>query len=158
MNGITRLTWSVLNAAEVERFVIERKVNESTWEVIKIVNPANNSSTYTTADVTPQKGNNFYRLRIIETDQQIHYSSTRKIVVTDKNSNINIYPNPARRNITVKGLSSNETLLILDLAGKIVHRQQLPSGQGERQVALPQLVPGMYIIRIREFTERLAVY
>ncbi len=60
--------------------------------------------------------------------------------------NITVYPNPARDNITIKGLTGNETIQIADVTGRIV--KQVKSKVQQESIGISDLREGIYHIVI----------
>ncbi len=69
---------------------------------------------------------------------------------------VSIWPNPAQRFFVVKSSKSTPCdVSVFDVAGKLVHAQQnvLPN----TEVALPELTPGAYLVRIAQEETRTAI-
>ena len=58
---------------------------------------ANNSviNDYSWIDAYPKQGNNFYRISSNDIDGKTQYTNTMKIYISQNNSSIQVYPNPA---------------------------------------------------------------
>jgi hypothetical protein len=86
-------------------FAIERSDNDISWESIGYVKGIGNSNVsldYTFLDYEPLMGNNYYRLRQIDLDGQIEFSSVCHVLFTEKKpSKLIVYPNPNNGRFTL---------------------------------------------------------
>lgn len=64
------------------------------------------------------------------------------------------YPNPARRQVTVRGVAAGEPLHLLDLAGRVVRHYPSPT----TILDLQGISPGLYLLRQGVHTTRLVVH
>jgi hypothetical protein len=62
----------------------------------------------------------------------------------DENTEIVIFPNPARSNLTITGINQNSIISIYDMAGNLKLFQIIV----DNQINIVQLIPGIYILRI----------
>jgi hypothetical protein len=75
--------------------------------------------------------------------------------------NIEIYPNPVHRELSVEGVPNKSIISIISLSGKKVLRQEYI--EKNQQVLLPEIAPGVYIINIEtpeartKFSKRIIV-
>jgi hypothetical protein len=157
-NEAVELTWEILNTEDVLSFQVERGNSSFNMEPLFIVDPIDNISKYAIKDETPIAGNNFYRLKIIEKNQQWKYSTVKKIFIGKNSSSIRIYPNPAQHMITISGTDGQDEMLLYDISGKLIIRKRLNANQSSIEVNLPCLTTGIYVIRIGQHLEKLAVY
>jgi hypothetical protein len=71
--------------------------------------------------------------------------------VASEVSNVLIYPNPNKGTFTVQYERDTEglTLTIMELTGKVVHQEMLPTGLLQKEVITDNLETGFYLISIR---------
>ena len=85
------LEWKTGDETNLKNFVIDRKTQQTTYVDLSAVNPKGSNSFYTYVDESVYKSSNYvftYRLRIVDLDQKISYSS--EVVVSPS-------PNDVRR-------------------------------------------------------------
>jgi hypothetical protein len=78
-----RLEWETGDENNVKNFVIERESQESSFIEIEKVNPKGNNSFYSYLDDSIFKTSEYvfrYRLKIVDTDGQVSYSSEISVV------------------------------------------------------------------------------
>jgi uncharacterized repeat protein (TIGR02543 family) len=65
-----------------------------------------------------------------------------------KTSDLQIYPNPAKDNITINGVQQGETITITDLSGRVVvgANNYLPSQNGTITIDVSNLAAGAYLV------------
>ncbi|MBM3447717.1 MAG: T9SS type A sorting domain-containing protein [Bacteroidetes bacterium] len=73
--------------------------------------------------------------------------------IAEGKNEIQLYPNPARTQITIKGLEKGMLLEVLDLTGRIVHTEKVTTEQMQLNVAKWQT--GLYLVRVGGTTLRL---
>jgi len=107
---------------------------------------------YSFVDVSPPAGRSFYR--IVETDAagEQRYTAIISVMRVGEAAAFQIYPNPAHGSFTIQlNNATNEVVdvAIEDLSGSTVYRSSVAAMDGRVPVAnVPQLVPGMYMIRV----------
>jgi hypothetical protein len=101
-------------------------------------------------DLSPLPGLNYYRLKTLDADGKISYSST--VVLFNKESGyeiVNIMPNPVAEKATLQISSATAAVIevvITDISGKQVQRQKVQLAAGSNQVPLNfrNMAPGSY--------------
>lgn len=156
-NSEAILNWKTIQPDLIDRFIIERRNDNGIWIVLHTQQAIDASFIYTYKDLSPQPGNNFYRIKIVKRNNVISYSVTRKVLVPGKNETINIYPNPATKKIFITGISSSAELSLLDLSGKLLWQKRIITNQSSVEVELPALPAGVYVLKVNETVKRLVV-
>ncbi|MBK8848416.1 MAG: T9SS type A sorting domain-containing protein [Bacteroidetes bacterium] len=61
-----------------------------------------------------------------------------------------MYPNPnyGSFNIGYKAIATSYLLKVIDVNGKVVHQQNLPSWSNEQSISLRNIAKGIYLLRI----------
>ncbi|HNP24239.1 MAG TPA: alpha-amylase family glycosyl hydrolase [Panacibacter sp.] len=161
------LNWSTSNEVNNQAFEVQRSANGSAFETIGTV-PASTITApvkkYQFTDAQPFNGDNYYRLRQLDKDGQVHISNVIKVVV-DAGKYWQVYPNPVSSSTAIH-ISKNVTNLqitITDFAGRIVYRNSYNNASAGQTVSLPlQKMPkGTYILQLSSdksnSTEKLLV-
>jgi hypothetical protein len=144
------LDWTTGSESNNRGFGIEHSIDGSTWKTITFqASKATNGNsirpiTYQYKHNDPANGTNFYRLKQMDLDGKWEYSPVRQVKMNGHN--IAVYPNPARDNITIKGLTGNETIQIADVTGRIV--KQVKSKVQQESIGISDLREGIYHIVI----------
>lgn len=145
------LTWTTARESNCRGFAIERSTDGRSWSNIAFVpGKARNGNSiyeleYSYEDQSPVTGDNFYRLKQLDLDGNYSHSAVRmvKFAVGDF---ISVYPNPARHSVTISGLCGNESILLTDVAGRVVKRVQYMGA--ETVIDISSLSEGMYQLKI----------
>ncbi len=158
-NG-NRLFWTTTVEQNNSGFEIERSSNGTDFAKIaftpSIAEGGNSNANlhYTYTDATPSKGNNYYRLKQINKDGKSEYSNVIVIKGAAEGLEIvNIFPNPAVKNLTVKvaAVASEDVQLhIMDVQGKsiIQSTHKLVNGENLINVNVGNLPSGTYFIKV----------
>ncbi len=151
-----QLSWRMLNPELVREFVVERLAANQQWEIVSTIAAVDTQENYVAVDNAPFKGDNFYRLRIIEKNNTVSYSATRHIFIGGIKEVFSLYPNPATDKITVQGnFTGMATLSLHDISGKLILKKRITSAS--TTIKLPSVPKGVYLVRVNESTQKLII-
>ncbi len=153
------LNWKTSSELNNKGFAVERSANGADWVQLQFVNSNGNSNTtkqYSIVDNSPLQGTNYYRLKQIDFDGKLTYSST----VTVKFSGTGVvgfsfYPNPAKNKITVSLEtieSKTASLQLINTDGKAVRNVVLNKQLSNTNVLMDvsNVSKGVYILILRD--------
>lgn len=146
-NSANKLLWTTGNEVNVKQFEVERSVDGTNFTQIGIQNSIG-SGNYTSIDSLRLKGNNYYRLRIVEQNGESKFSNTIMVKGSfNEESEITIYPNPVEDlvKISVEDKNSISKVTLFDMQGKIMLTKEI---LGSTNLSLGNLAPGIYIVHI----------
>lgn len=154
-NNQIAIEWKTTNEINTDYFVVQRSNILTSFIDLQHVKAGGSNlgvMTYQIVDNNPLPGTSYYRLKQVDRDGKVTYSSIATIRV-DNNATIVITPNPAHSVINVRMQSSKAdhiTLQITDLGGKILALKQVMVTQGMNSITLPvnSLVQGTYILKV----------
>ncbi len=151
--GSVRLNWTTASEQSSKNFLVQRSNSSSanTWTTIAVIAAAGTSSSitkYTFVDNTICKGNNYYRLRSTDIDGNYSFSNV-KLVYFDEtfSTTIRVFPNPFQNNLTLTGAQHGSTIMLVDLSGKLIVKQQA-TGNDMDQLNVSSLETGVYVLKI----------
>ncbi len=150
--NLAHLTWSTTEEVNSDRFEIERSTNGKVWVRIGSVRSNGESSilrNYAYTDDSPEKGQNLYRLRMVDMDGTYAFSSIRTLSIENGAGRISVYPNPVQDELTIEGLGGSETIRILDVSGRIMTQGRNGAGQNRHTFDIRSLSNGIYVINIQ---------
>ena len=157
-NGITNLNWKTLSETNTSHFEIQRGFNGSDFNVIGNVGAAGNSSSmnqYVFIDGSPARGNNFYRLKLLDADGKSGYSRIIMIKTGDDRPSIDIFPNPVTEKTLVFQLNSYDKgsfqVELYNSVGQVVYKTGIDYQGGSliQTLKLPgNIVQGFYHLKI----------
>jgi hypothetical protein len=147
------LQWKTASEKNNANFIIERSFNAEDWTAIGDIAGAGNSNTiqsYQLEDHEPNSTFNYYRLKQIDYDGHYTYSNIISAECMFGNSNnINLYPNPANRIVTIavnNSLIGSEYTISNDMG------QTITSGIIDNDLThinIQELKTGVYILVIK---------
>ena len=149
-NNVVQIYWMTEQEINSKSFIVEKSADQNKWEEIAGIPAAGNSTEklhYSTTDLNPAQGINYYRLKQIDIDGRFEYSMSRTAYFGNK-ANVVLFPNPATDKVTIyfPGNSSVITLQIFDANGRLV---KLLYCRNESVVLpLAELSKGIYSIKI----------
>lgn len=152
------LNWQTEREEKTDYFLIERSVDGTNYGIMGRVNASGKSSgllSYLFADEHPADGNNYYRLKMVDTDLKTVYSNV-VLVKSANNELLKIWPNPFNKELNLV-FNAQHTgmaqLQIHDLEGRQVYNQSIAVTKGVSQIKIKQLTSllrGIYVIEITE--------
>ena len=151
------ISWVTLTELDNEYYEVERSDDGITFNTIGKVEGAGTTyqkQDYSFTDVRPLSGLNYYRLKQIDYDGKFSYSRVKSLNFEDGNSQLSLYPNPARDEVALTtGVKKGDvTLMIIDSKGQEVFTQTYEPGDWKTstKLDLKDMVEGMYLIKIQE--------
>ena len=144
------ISWKTVTEANNSGFYVQRSSNGINFNDLDFVRSkavngySNEPLQYTLTDYVPEKGNNYYRLRLVVLVKEKEEAG---LFITG------IYPNPVVSvlNLSVNTTTTRQTFLqITDLKGHILKQQQLqlPNGSTALQIDVDHLPAGGYLLRM----------
>jgi hypothetical protein len=148
------LQWVTENEVNNSHFEVQRSADGVNYMVIGRVNASLSPvdpKHYSFADLQPQKGNNYYRLRQVDIDSRFEYTPVRKLRFDDRLNLLTVYPNPVNDELLVD-FSTNEKsveLRLFDAAGKLLLARRMSN---ELLIRLPvrELAAGIYYLQVND--------
>lgn len=152
---VNNLNWTTTQEVNSSRFMVERSNDGLNFTAIGTVNAAGNSASekaYRFIDAAPMKGNNYYRLRMIDNDNAYRFSAVknvRNLGVAD----MQIAPNPVNDQMTLAieaETAEKATIVITDLSGKRVYNgfTAVIAGLNNTRIPVNNLAKGTYVVRV----------
>jgi hypothetical protein len=152
VNGIVQLTWATKSEINFDRFEIERSSDAVNFEILNSVKGAS-ADVYTCLDQQPLQSTSYYRLKEVDKDNAVSYSSI-VIVQQLQSYSLSVYPNPSLgNNFQLKLPEANSTtpvtLFLKDLMGKVLTETVIEKGKmifSFEDIILPST--GIYIVEL----------
>ncbi|AMS25928.1 hypothetical protein AEM51_01785 [Bacteroidetes bacterium UKL13-3] len=147
-NQHSLLEWGTASEINSHYFSIERSIDGTQWKEIGTRAAQGFSVTkhaYSYLDDAPVQGNiNYYRLKQIDRNKQVTYSSIQLVnfIVNDVYSKVLLSPNPATSLFNIQSLVPIRCVTVMDMHGKVL----LTSNAAE--INIEDLVIGPYIVSI----------
>lgn len=158
-SSVAQLKWTTATETSSQKFILERSRDHVTWEVVKELAAAGNSSQYihyAYTDNDPLSGISYYRLVQVDNNGERHtYSPISVSCETGDDNQVTVFPNPNKGTFTVEissaQLLDQADLQVIDMAGKIVEERRIIVEKGLNQVLIDnrELQMGVYTVRIR---------
>lgn len=148
-----QLKWFATYETNFKVYEIERSTDGVRFNKIGEIE-GRNLANYTFTDNNLPKGSIvYYRLKMIDIDASYRNSKTVVIRLNNNFSNALVYPNPTFEMLNIKlvnAITSNTTLVITDIAGRMVKQQSLVKGQLSIDMNVRSLTAGRYFITIND--------
>ncbi|PSL23134.1 Ig-like domain-containing protein [Dyadobacter jiangsuensis] len=144
------LRWNTAEETHSDRFDIQRSADGKNWATIgtqKSQGESYSAVNYTFVDKKPASGDNFYRLKMIDTDKTFAYSKIIKVGYDLPALNSESYPNPVSDVLNLRSTdwSQVKAVEMHSLTGLLVYK----SGKTvSKTIDVKSLPVGMYILTI----------
>ena len=151
-NSSIAINWQTVKESRYKMFSVERSLNGSDWEQAGQVNGHPNSlqaKSYSMTDITPYNGRSYYRLKLFGTDGQYTYTTMRTVRI-EKVNGIDVYPNPATSQLTLKeGAAELTGIRLFNMMGKDVTNlvKTIEKSNTTLVLDVSRLVNGIYNIK-----------
>jgi hypothetical protein len=144
------LKWNTAEEANSDRFDVQRSADGKNWATIGTQKSQGESYTlvnYVFLDKKPASGDNFYRLKMVDTDKTFAYSKIIKVNFADAALLSEFYPNPVSDILNLKSTDWNQvkSVEMHSMTGLSVYK----SGKAlSKTIDVKNLPVGMYILTI----------
>ena len=162
-NKQVNVEWTSLNESESDHFIVERSANGADFYEVGKVTAAGTSSTkinYSFIDPLPLRGNNFYRLVLVNRDWSKEFFDIKKITTEDFGVRVVLSPIPANKTLQlIFNVNSAQTISfnITDVNGRKLKTwsAKVSTGSASMPIDINTLAAGVYYLNIQasEFTE-----
>ena len=148
-SGHVNLSWTSAMETFFDRYEIEYSYEMNAWNKLASItanNKGNAASNYEYLHLNPVNGQNYYRLKLVNSDGSFSYSSI--IQVYNDNGELSIQPNPFSQTTSVV-FSKPQTaqFLIYDLIGQLVYSYNSATAIRKLNIGEP-LSKGSYILHV----------
>lgn len=149
-NTVVNLNWATSDETNNDFFDVQRSVNAKNFETIGTVKgqlTTAQQTDYSFADLQPNEGINYYRLRQVDVDGSVNFS--RIITANVKNSESQSFvlmPNPTTDKLLITNLRSGSNVEIFDLSGQ--KQKQFTSSGLNLLLETKDISSGMKLIRV----------
>jgi uncharacterized delta-60 repeat protein len=155
LSNLITLNWQSANEKNVQSFEIQRSSDGIRFTKIGSITAAGNSNyikNYSFEDQQPTTIN-FYRLRVINTDNSVEYSNI--IVVRFENSvSLQAFPNPVRNslNLQITQPKGRINIQLFDVSGRLVKAVELESSGStiSTSINVSNLIKGVYLLKAND--------
>jgi len=148
------LQWQSTAEINTASFTIERSADGKKFNAIGSIAAMNNSTltnTYTFTDAQPLTGIGYYRLKMIDANEQFTYTKTVSVRRTNSTNTFQVYPNPVQNSLHVQ-VSGNEpvTWQITNTNGRVIQQQSIMlNGNTSFTINTQQLPAGNFYLILK---------
>lgn len=165
-DGFIHLGWSTYSEINVDHFDVERSTDGVNFRQIgKITSAGGQLSSimnYNYMDITADRGNNYYRLAIVDINGNYTYSKSIMLNVDVKGISVMIvYPNPFSRRVKIRvncDKAEKVKVNVLNSNGALVSTMDAQTNVGDNNIDITKvesLPGGVYFIEVVSSTRSL---
>jgi hypothetical protein len=158
-----QVDWKVATESGIERYEVERSFNGIDFKKVGEIAAKGNGGiqSYSFTDANAVKGNNYYRVRSVESDGK-NLLSKVVVVKIANDAEIKVYPNPVKNqeiNLQVTGMEKGQYLVMLiNTQGQQVLNKTLTYNgySSTEKIALNEKLPaGLYYLNLISGQQRV---
>jgi hypothetical protein len=149
-----QLNWTTSSEVNNQGFNVERSVDGKIFTKIGFVKgfgTTNAKQTYQFTDVNATEA--YYRLKQVDFDGKLEYSTTIKVGTNVFSNLLEIYPNPASDKVTIRTTGTG-TLEIVNNLGQVLITQP---AIGTNEINISKLAMGVYTVKFNGVSQKLVV-
>jgi len=156
------IRWKTDNELNLQEFVVERSTDGISFHGIGTEQPTNNTGgtgVYDFIDMNPAIGNNYYRIKAVDLDNQVGYSGLVSATGMLTASSLSIFPNPVQGgNVNLQFANQpagTYMISVINMSGRTVYTEtvQATSDHFVHRLSLGgRVVRGSYYARITSQT------
>lgn len=142
------LKWATTEETNSDYFEVQHSANGKNWDKIGLVKSHGESKVLRNYDFThptPIKGENLYRLKMVDKDLTFAYSGIRSVRLEGAEVSAYVYPNPVVDKLFIKDVGAAAQVSIYDTKGLKVYQGDVPQ-TGE--LNMKNLSNGIYVVNI----------
>jgi hypothetical protein len=153
--GKVYVEWTTTAENNTDRFILERTNGSMAYQEVASVAAAGTSNIdkkYVLIDEQPARGNNLYRLVLVNKDNQREYFDVKRVSLPTSGGHVNI-PSPVRGSLLMYvdvDRAQNVRISLHDLNGKTLYRgnRLFTPGTSENRVDVTSFPAGTYFVKV----------
>jgi hypothetical protein len=159
-----KVSWKTELEDKVQTIFVERSNDGENFETIASLQPRggrNQGASYEVTDRTPADGNNYYRLKELDTEGQYHYYQTKLIRMFSTGQSTAVYQNGNQLMVRSSGIKGEMMVRIFDTNGRQVDQQSFRLTGSSSATSLPAPArSGVYYVTLSNgtYTETSKVF
>lgn len=153
------LNWSTAQEKNFSHFVLEQSTDGNNFGEIAMVFGAGESDSkkdynYTDRNLTGRKGLMYYRLKSVDIDNKVSYSSVRIIRLDEEKQGIILttYPNPVVNELKVtipaNWQSKKATYEVINVNGQMSKKVETANSSQTETINVSNMAPGFYLVKV----------
>ena len=159
-NNNINVDWTTVQEQNIAAYEVEKSNDAQQFIQLTTVqakgNNNNTNNTYSTTDATPQTGNNYYRIKVVEKNGSYSYTQVVRVTIdATGNGQITVYPNPIKNssmNVQLQNMEKGKYILqLISQTGQLVQEEQLEhnGGSGSQTIMLGKHISsGIYQLKL----------
>ena len=142
------INWKAEVEENFSRYEVEYSKDGISFTTVAKVNSKGNAAVYSVKH-SAEQGKACYRLKFVDLDGKMVYSTIISLDVNCNKSSVSVYPNPAKNyvNVLITGAEKKETSAqLFNAAGQMILHKTLQNGT--TQVDISKMASGIYMFKL----------
>jgi len=145
-----RVDWNTLTEQAGDQMEVERSTNGTDFVSVGSIPARGAAGSYSFWDNDPERGVNYYRLKLKDVSGSFAYSAIVSATVGGAEGfTLNVFPNPLKGNtVTIDvagGIQGNARITVSDLSGRVI--RTITPDSSVTMLDMSGVAPGVYLIR-----------
>ncbi|XZF14525.1 T9SS type A sorting domain-containing protein [Chitinophagaceae bacterium MMS25-I14] len=142
-----QVQWSTATETDFSHFELERSADGSHYGQIATIAAKGQNSNYLFTDAVPLDGTSVYRLKIIDKDNSYEYSKIAAVSnACERALHVQVYPVPATRVVSVKGIPAGAKIVVCNAAGQLVAVKE--AAAEAEDIDIQHYAAGVYLVKV----------
>jgi lysophospholipase L1-like esterase len=144
---VVRLSWHSQNEEAGSSFEVQRSADGKQFQPLQVLKGVGHDADYSWVDASPQKGKNFYRLKIVAPGQTV-YTRILPIIIDEQHLVTSLYVDASTLHLQLKPGQDHPVFEIINASGAILKKQTSTPGNNTLSIGVSELPAGDYFLRI----------
>ncbi len=144
LKNVVNLNWSAICSENSCNFIVERSTDGLNFSEISNTNATSKGNYFSTDRNLPNASTLYYRIKIVNTNGKVEYSTVQKVQLKD--IKLSVSPNPTSSEILVNSTANIAAVNVFDLAGKSFYSIQNNNTNSIR-ISVANLPEGTYVVK-----------
>lgn len=142
-----KVSWKVAGEQNVAKYEIEKSVDGTTFKPIGSVT-ASGQNLYSYIDIQPES-KSFYRIKSVDRDGSIKYSSVAIYHMKNASAVLNVYPTLVKKDVVIQhpAATAHSHITIIAMDGRTILSVIPVPGTQQTTINIPAAQAGTYIVR-----------
>jgi hypothetical protein len=146
-DNVVRISWHSQNEEAGSNFEVQRSADGKQFTTLQVLKGVGHDADYSSVDANPQKGNNFYRLKIVAPGQTL-YARILPVLIDEQHLVTSLYVDASNLHLQLRPGQEHPILEIINMSGAILKKRTSTAGNNTLSIPVSELPAGNYFLRI----------
>jgi lysophospholipase L1-like esterase len=146
-HNVVRISWHSQNEEVGSNFEVQRSADGKQFTTLQVLKGVGHDADYSWVDASPQKGNNFYRLKIVAPGQTL-YARILPVMIDEQHLVTSLYVDASNLHLQLRAGQEHPVFEIINMSGAILKKRTSTAGNNTLSISVSELPAGDYFLRV----------